>query len=318
MHVLQDELVAKIKILSDTVWDSRAKKLEVDRWLNNFDDDDDDANPSERLHALYILSQFMYFSTREVRELIKSVYRDLYKYPIVETVRKSNNDTTDIELINKKYKEEIIKTRFLGVGNPSESGSHLLYYFRQENGLSKKVFINAHEIFDYKVEESVFSDPDIKRYVFIDDFCGAGTQAKRYCKQLVERIKRVNPEVDVWYFVLFARQDGLDFIQNETEFDKCDAVYKFDETYKCFGDKSRYVPEKNMGLDWGFAETMAKKYGLELESDDPLGHDDCQMLISFFHNTPNNTLPIIWYDNQDKSSWEPIFRRYPKIYGSTR
>ncbi len=316
MHLLQDELIAKIKILSDTVWDSRAKHVEVKRWLDNFSEDDD-INPSERLHALYILSQFMYFSSREVRELIKSVYRDLYKYPIVEAIRKNNSDTTDIKIINSEYKEELKKTRFLGVGNPSESGSHLLYYFRQENSLSRKIFINAHEIFDLASGELKFSNPDIKRYVFIDDFCGAGTQAQRYCKDLVERIKNENPNVNVWYFVLFAQKDGLKFIGDNSKFDRCDSVYKFDETYKCFGDKSRYEPDSSTGLDWGFAKVMAERYGLRLEPDDPLGHDDCQLLIGLFHNTPNNTLPIIWYDNQEKASWEPIFRRYPKIYGGS-
>lgn len=31
------------------------------------------------------------------------------------------------------------------------------------------------------------------------------------------------------------------------------------------------------------------------------------------HNTPDNTLPIIWFD-EDKSMWTPIFRRYNKNY----
>ena len=44
-----------------------------------------------------------------------------------------------------------------------------------------------------------------------------------------------------------------------------------------------------------------------------LGFGNNQLLISMHHNTPDNTLPIIWFD-EDKSMWTPIFRRYNKNY----
>jgi hypothetical protein len=44
-----------------------------------------------------------------------------------------------------------------------------------------------------------------------------------------------------------------------------------------------------------------------------LGFGDCQLLLSMHHNTPDNTLPIIWFD-EDEALWTPIFKRYNKIY----
>src|SRR5262249_51227224 len=156
-------------------------------------------NPDERLHALYLLSQFMYFGSRQMRELMKVLFRDLFKYPLVSRIRKANGDSLDINLINDVFSRELDNTLFLGVGNPSESGSHLLYYFRQENGLAKTRFIHTHEIFQrqrpgwWQRFWSLFSmsmgsipgslrfrQEEITRYVFIDDFCGSGHQGISY------------------------------------------------------------------------------------------------------------------------------------------
>ncbi|MFQ3247369.1 MAG: hypothetical protein ACI9SP_004024 [Arenicella sp.] len=311
--LLYEELQKKIKILSETVWDGRAKHDEVNIWLDNFLSDKS-TNKDEQLHALYLLSKYMYFSSGEIKELLKATYRDLYKYPIIKLIRKSNNDTLNRKLIKKEFDKKLEKTRFLGVGNPSESGSHMLYYFRQENALSKDYFIHAHQIFDLAGESSPkLKDETISRYVFIDDFCGEGTQATDYLKDIIARIKSASQDVEVHYYVLFGNESGLSRVRSETLIDSCEAVFKLDETYKCFGEKSRYAPKNDERLDWVFAEEMVKKHGKYLNKFNPLGHGDCQFLIGFFHNTPNNTLPIIW---KKSDKWQPIFKRYGKIYGN--
>lgn len=315
MEQLKDKLLGKIKVLSETIWDQRANRTDIDHWLNNFQSDDEENQEKERLHALYLLSQFMYFASNEMRGLLHSMYRDLIRYPIVESIRKSNNDTQDILFINEEFTKEQSKTRFLGVGNPSESGTHLLYYFRQENLLEKDLFINSVEIFTHNEATTVkLADPNINRYIFIDDFSGGGTQAVRYLKKVVKLIKDINPDIEVWYFVLFANESALAHIGDKIKVNKCDAVFKLDDTYKCFGKNSQYFLDEEI-IDKEFTHEMVKNYGEKLQPEDPLGHGDNQLLLSFFHNTPNNTLPIIWFDGKNGYQWSPIFRRYPKNYG---
>lgn len=315
MEQLKDKLLGKIKVLSETIWDQRANKSDIDLWLNNFQSADEEEQEKERLHALYLLSQFMYFASNEMRVLLHSMYRDLIRYPIVESIRKSNQDTQDILFINREFEKEQSKTRFLGVGNPSESGTHLLYYFRQENLLDKNLFINSAEIFIHnEAGTAKLADPNINRYVFIDDFSGGGTQAVRYLGKVVKLMKDINPDIEVWYFVLFANESALDHIKDKIKINKCDAVFKLDDTYKCFGENSRYIPDEEP-LNMEFVHKMAKKYGEKLQPEYPLGYSDNQLLLGFFHNTPNNTLPIIWFDEKNGFQWSPIFRRYPKNYG---
>jgi hypothetical protein len=78
MGQFEDELIKKIKVLNDTVWERRATRPRVDAWLNNFLPSSNP--PHERIHALYLLSHFLYFGDREMREILKALFRDKYKY----------------------------------------------------------------------------------------------------------------------------------------------------------------------------------------------------------------------------------------------
>ena len=82
---------------------------------------------------------------------------DLFRAPLVHAIRRANNDIKDITFLDVEFCKELACTRFLGVGNPSESGHHLLYYFRQENSLPKAAFINSHEIFSPELSASEFT-----------------------------------------------------------------------------------------------------------------------------------------------------------------
>ena len=132
---IYDRLLNKVITYYATIWRDRRSNRIYEEWLSNFKDAS--TEEKEKLHALFLLSKFMYFGNIELRELLKCVFRDLFKYPIVAEIRQNNGNSKDVVLIDKMFKEELSKTRFLGVGNPSESGVHLLYYFRQENNLEK-------------------------------------------------------------------------------------------------------------------------------------------------------------------------------------
>src|SRR5690349_19316795 len=112
-------------------WEQRVLSPDIHAWLENFTGITE-SRDVERLHALFMLSHFMYFGSRELRELLRALYRDLFRYPIIASIRRRLKDSIDGHLINAEFQQELAKTRFIGVGNPSESGVHLLYYFRQE------------------------------------------------------------------------------------------------------------------------------------------------------------------------------------------
>jgi hypothetical protein len=257
----------------------------------------------------------MYFGSRQMRELLRALNRDKYKYPIVEQIRRANGDTVDAAFIQAQFQQALDATRFLGIGNPSESGVHLLYYYRQENQLKKKYFINAHEIFTADGDKRAVRYPNVTRYVFIDDFCGSGSQGKRYSRDILAELKQLAPNCVAAYHVLFGTTEGLKTLRTETAFDSVECIYELDSTFKCFGTDSRYFSKPIEGIDKAEVEAMCRKYGAQLDSADPLGFGNCQLLIGFHHNTPNNTLPIIWFDESGGPAWTPIFKRYSKYFG---
>jgi hypothetical protein len=313
-----DELQTKFKALDETLWEHRANWPHIEKWLEQFSAGSD-LGGDEQIQMLFLASHFMYFGIKEIRALLRSLFRDLYHYKVVEKIRRVNVNTKDRSLITREFQNELRKTRFLPVGNPSESGSHLLYYFRQENRLGKEYFINSHEVFSRAGRWPFFwttiRDKSIEHYVFIDDLCGSGSQAAAYSKSIVEPLKRRRRGVRVSYYPLFATTFGLGEVRRLGWFDDVACVVELDESFQCFSATSRVYRNELPPFDKVKAAAIARGYGARLWAAHPLGWRNGQLLLGFCHNTPDNTLPVIWYDEPEGVSWTPLFRRYPKHYG---
>ncbi len=307
---IEEVLDRNIKILWEELWREKIySNQEIEEWLTNYNTDID------KIHAKFLLSKFTYFGHKEVYEMLKSLYRDKIKYPLVREIRKANKDTTNLQFINNEFKEKLNKVRFLGIGNPSESGIHLLYFFRQINKLSKNLFINGHEFLTDR--ESLH---DIDEIIFIDDLCGSGSQASRYSKSIVCKLKEIKPNLKISYYVLIATKLGIgNIIDKDLGFDNVSAVFTLDNSFKCFHNDSRYYKNCNNEITAKKGISLCEKYSASMTYSNikepiiPTGYGDSQMLLSFFHNTPNNTLPIFWFEDENHN-WYPLFKRYPKIY----
>jgi len=316
MSDLETELLSTIQTLDTYVWQRRVDVPTIEQWLKSFGVDGQFGERG-RLHALYLLSRFMYFGEREVRALLRALHRDYYRYPIVAEIRRQAGDTREEGILQAGFDSELSRTRFLGMGNPSESGPHLLYHYRQENELPNKLFISPHEIFDLTQEAPSLADPTITRYVFIDDFCGSGRQGVRYSRALMPRIAdaaqqaHVRPRIE--YHVLVGTTRGLRQVKEKAKFDEIACVLELDETFRAFTENSRHFRNPPEGVDRETAHTLALRYGRQLSLAEPLGFEDGQLMLGFVHNTPNNTLPIFWHPGHANRTWYPVFRRYSKL-----
>ncbi len=305
---LFDTLEEKIKILHNTAWRDKWQSQgdQYHLWLENFKEE-------ERISAMFLLSKFMYFDNETIRELMQRVYEDLYRRPIIYEIRRSKGMTKDPSIIEDEYKKQLAHTRFLSIGNPSESSAHLLYFFRQENRLERDLFINAHQLYTHTAEGDILISKtvvdDIDRIVVLDDFCGSGSQATTFDGEFVINLKKDKQTIKIDYFSLFAIEKGLNKIK-DLHYDRAESVFVLDESYKCFSGDSRFFDSKEDDIKQN-CRTLCNKYGRKLEPRNPLGYKNCQMLLGFHHNTPNNSLPIFW---SERKSWTPIFKRFVKIY----
>jgi len=305
----EDLLRKKIKRLSEAVWEGRAKRPEVDDWLVSFSERNLEGI-NEQVHMLHLLSNFLYFGIREIRELLRSLFQRLCQRPLISEIRRQNADTIDIDLIERELQTAVARTRFLAVGNPSESGQHLLYYFRQENNLSSELFPNQFELPGFSAGNALHGPKSVDRYVFIDDLCGSGEQIEGFAKEVVDRIAGAHPGAEIGYFPVFATSEGLEHVRAHTRFTKVQCLMKLDSSFRCFADDSRFYDNASIRRQ---AEDICRRYGSVLWASHPLGYRNCQLAIGFNHNTPDNTLPVFWAESPYLATWTPIFRRYVKV-----
>ena len=181
------------------------------------------------------------------------------------------------------------------------------------------MFINTVDIVEYdengncKLRDAY---KDVKHYVFIDDLCGSGDQATSNTsnvKRCVQHLRNIVKNAKISYFMIFGMSKGIQVIRNSGLYNQTNAVVELDESYRCFSEQSRFFDDDKYKR--AEAKSIAYKHGYKLMGYPQLslGFGDCQLLLSMHHNTPDNTLPIIWYD-EDNTIWKPIFKRYNKVY----
>ena len=309
----------RITVLSERAWESRNTWPAVLAWLRNFDGRTGIEPETEQLHALFLLSQFLYVGATETRVLLRAVFRDLFMVPLIQEVRGSLGGSRDLKAVEAGVRAALARTRFLGVGNPSESGVHLLYFFRQENALSKDLFLDPAAMFssvaaaDGTMSRTI-ADPSIDRYVFVDDVCGSGETAVRYSHNLLAELTAHVPNVKLHYLSMFATCVGMDRVRSFTQFGANGAaVFELDATYHCLSNRSRILHDRPPHIEPRILADVALTYGAQLCPGSPGGFDDNQLLLGFHHNTPDNTLPIIWAEGSHVLPWTPAFKRYPKL-----
>ena len=309
----EPQLREKLKALNESLWGNQLRWPRIEEWLANFQPPGADNSSRERLHAMFLLSHFTFFNIAATRELLHALFRDLVRYPIVASIRRANTNTTNVAFLHSRFAAELATTRFVGTGNPSDSGTHLLYYFRQENQLDRDLFVSAHELLDQDdATGRAILEGTVTRVVFLDDFCGSGRQAIRYSTSIVEKLKTAAPKLETRYHVLFATSRGLEEVRKKTRFDVSSSVCELDPSFKSVSPESRYFRNAPQEIDRDFARAMCLKYGKQIEPSSPLGFGGCELLIGFEHNIPNNTLPIIWSEGHTGRHWVPALKRHRK------
>lgn len=319
--MLRTDLEARLRTLASHAWDGEVRWPEIEAWIESFTGAVA-ARDKEQLASLYALSKFIYFGKRQIREMLKALYRDHFEAPLTQRIRRNLNNTRDVSLLKQQFQRELAATRFLGVGNPSESGAHLLYYFRQVNSLKKDLFVDLSGAFAPQIVKQGTSsrvdleprNPGASRYIFFDDLVGSGTQASDYLGSQLAAIRRHKADTDLRLLALFATTTGLERMNSKAMFDgKASCLFELDETFKTFSASSRYFVNAPDWFNQNDFLTVASHYGSLLQPSCPLGYKNGQLMMGFSHNTPDNTLPIFWSEGRTLR-WAPVFARFSKVY----
>lgn len=299
-----EELMNTLRKTLNTAWHiNTIHEAGVTKWLNNFVGDAlctlelnrNKAMDLEKRISLFLLCNFVYYNEEEVKHLMKVMIEN-YIHVYFSKQNKTN--------VNEREIEDLIrKTTFSPLGNQSESSSYMLYMFRQINDLSK-----------YDFEDKTNGE----NIVFVDDFSITGTQADRYIKNYLKNHPN-NIQKNISVLLMVSTQDAIQKIKSIKGVDNVLPCIIMDDSSKVFSDSSivfqGYSPEIKEQ-----AKKVCQYYGdLIVNEDDKkrgataFGFGDGGYLMGAYYNTPNNTLPIFW---SNENSWHPIFQRYNKKYNN--
>lgn len=250
-------------------------EYDVFRWLRNFDE-------SEWALALNVLDKVIYYSSDSIDGMLE------YHIKMI---------------INEHPSKHIY---ILPSGNVGKSGHVMAYH-------AKKV------IEKLALPENKFSLlnlknlKDIKRNAVIallDDFSGTGESIRKYYEQNVKDDVNGKPIV-VCALTVAYMEKAAEYLKKECSI----AIYGFQQKPAFIRRGSVFGYEKNMIPVRDFCFKKGEMLFPDWKNQDlkPLGYKNGQALVCFEHTTPNNTLPILWYEEnipRTDKKWNAIFPRF--------
>jgi len=240
----------------------------------------DNFAPTEYDDALVLLRNVRLQSVKDVDALIEAVGQE----------------------VRGLFRDDLRRVVFCGLGNSGgSSGSQFLYLLRQKLSIPEGHFpLDYHRLRD-----------GVESIVFVDDIIGSGEQARRFCDQHLRDVAATK-----YYCSLVAFRSGLESLRAHSGFKFVFAAKILEESARAFSAESRMFGDDTIRLR---VMAMAHRYGQALYPKGPLGYDDGQAMIVFPHNTPNNTLPIVWASPRNEKTvgvpWNPLWERLKSTRG---
>ena len=239
----------------------------------------DNFKPSELNNAFEIFKKVQYKTIYDINDKIKLASKEL----------------------SKLFSDDFSNVLFYPLGlSSSSSGSMYLYNYSHILKLDNKNY--KYDSFKYHLNKYV-------NIVFIDDIIGSGNQAIRFFNNHL-----INSTAKCFYISLYGFERGIEKINKEARFEMVFTCKTLSDEEMAFSENS-YIfkdPIKKAEL-----KAFCENHGKKLYPEYPLGYDDSQALLVFPHNTPNNTLPIIWASSENEKEigvpWNPLCERIKKV-----
>jgi hypothetical protein len=271
---------------SEIVWRKEITDKNIEDWLTNFKGEVFSLIEERRI-ALWLLSNFVYYNEDEVRHLCIQLFKEFIHKILLLDYNDELNLSDNVQGI-------IEKTGFLSLGKPSESSGYILYYFRQVNDLNMKNFLLP----------QMPANDDLDYLVFVDDVTltpGIDGQSYSFLKRITaDKKKKI-------LLTIIATIEAIETYKN-IDVEVISSI-TLDDRNKCFSPNSYLFAPFSKHLEK--CKTFAHYYGTKAKSSIPLGFENGQFTFGFFYNTPDNTLPIFW---GEENNWHPIVKRYDKNY----
>jgi hypothetical protein len=267
----------------------------LSRWLDNVQSD----REKQSLLKLASLIDFV------DRQQMASLYRDAYKRIIMPWV---TSDCGPGELLSDTF-ESMVRSRL----------KQYRFYSITES-LNSPEFINKNSLSGLDKFDVLSEDPDkaitrlpsaslnIKGLIILEDFVGTGKQSGG----VLTRVAKSRPSWQLVFIPLIILHDGYKKLlaDSETSGVKISPVWVVDE-HCCLTSTA----QQSDRVEFPYVRAVVKSTATRVlkvlnEHDDPpkdaFGFRGVGALVVTYHNTPNNTIPLI---HHRAPTWKPLFRR---------
>ena len=253
-------------------WEEKGSRKKLVTKINNWlTQFDEDEQPE----ILTLLNHFDYYSRNNLSKSVKDLY--------------------------KKFREVFPNEEFIFAKTEKEIGSSYSNIFYIE-------FWQKNNLYDYAQDNltNVINQEEITNIAIVDDYMGSGNTIVNYLKKLLDINKELSKK-NIVIIVLQGSQIGKQTIDNfakdnnlkisviaskysKKAFD-CDNIYSNNEVALHRSNYSKIYDKRINNVNYKF------------------GYKEIEALVSFYYNTPNNTLGLFW---QNICGFKGLFERHEK------
>ena len=303
MNTYQDffnEKIPQLRVLLSTQWDY-LKYADVIEWLDdNFNNDDEG-----RYYALKILLNLIYYSKRDLEELLDfGLHEKIYGEIVKEEYLNNCNiyiPSSEAEAKVNELKEHSFFVPLLDSNKPHESGNSVI------GDLVHKISVSESQVgFHWNIKEEFLQK--FKLLIFVDDCVGSGSQLKKFWNSKeIENIKDIceKHDIKIYYLVLIGYDKKLEILKKDGELKGIKVV-----VCDTLSDKNRIFSEENTIWDKTnnemqnaiiFFEKIRKEKGVSF-----LGFKKLDFAVILHDRLPNWSLPILWKETE---GWKYLLKR---------
>ena len=303
MNTHQDffnEKIPQLRVLLSTQWDY-LKYSNVIEWLDdNFNND-----VEGKYYALKILLNLIYYSKRDLEELLDfGLHEKIYGEIVKEECLNNLNiyiPTSEAEANVNKLKELSYFVPLLDSNKPHESGNSVI------GDLVHKISVNESQVgFHWDIKEEILQK--FKLLIFVDDCVGSGSQLKKFWNSTeIEKVKVIceKHDIKIYYLVLIGYDKKLEILKKDGELRGIEVV-----VCDILSDKNRIFSNENTIWDKTnkemqnaiiYFEKIRKERGVSF-----LGFKKLDFAVILHDRLPNWSLPILW---KEMDGWKCLLRR---------
>lgn len=249
-------------------WAKDGLDSRLENAIEMFEEWVEDFEPSEQELLAKLMDKYSYYSQNSVTNIIKKLSQDA-----VEDFGVSNEDSV-ISVVRKAN------------GKFNSSYEYWLLH-RMLSGLSKEIYFDSVN----DIDEDEWKN--VKKVVYVDDCSGTGRQFVKFMKR--QKKSFLNKEVIL--IVIEAVEDAQMYIKNELK------KQGISVEILSYTDKEKALKSMLENEKYTFQQ-MSQKH--QIPECFVLGFEEAEALMSFYNNTPNDTLGLFWFISEKN---EPIFPR---------